>query len=359
MTTRPAHWLGAALMALGLTAAPAPASAQDTPRDAAAILKEIDAVQMPAVPANREDQAAVRQYIEAAMKARQKRGELIGELAKADPRNERLPDLLPERWMALAPDQLDKELDSVLAAAPTDAVRREALFFKARSAIVQNRARVEAALPAIEAFAKDAPGDDRAGQLLYMASTAIRDDARKTALEDRVLKDYPESRFARAIQGQRRQRDGVGKPFDLEFQDAITGSTISMADLKGKVVVVDFWATWCGPCVAEMPKMKNLYTEYKNKGVEFIGVSLDAPEDEGGLDALKKFVADNEIAWPQYYQGKGWEGDFSASWGINSIPALFVVAPDGTLHSTQARGQLEQMIPELLKKAGAPAGGGE
>ena len=59
-----------------------------------------------------------------------------------------------------------------------------------------------------------------------------------------------------------------------------------MSDLKGKVVVVDFWATWCGPCVGEMPNMKKLYAEYKPKGVEFIGVSLDQPESAGGLKAL-------------------------------------------------------------------------
>ena len=68
-------------------------------------------------------------------------------------------------------------------------------------------------------------------------------------------------------------------------------------------MVIDFWATWCGPCVAEMPKMKELYAKYRDKGVEFIGVSLDQPKEQGGLDKLKKFVKENEIAWPQYYQG--------------------------------------------------------
>ncbi|GIW86003.1 MAG: hypothetical protein KatS3mg108_0327 [Isosphaeraceae bacterium] len=356
MTLHPARRL-AALVALALFASSA--LAQNPPRDAATILQEIEAVKMPPIPANRNDQAAVRQYIQDALKARNTRAALIGELAKVDPNNDRLPQLLPERWITLDSDQLDKELDQTLAASPSEPIRREALFFKARNAIVQNRLRPDAALPAIEAFAEAAPGDDRTGQLLYMASTAIRDNSRRTALEDRILKDFPDSRYARAIHGQRRQREGIGKPFELEFQDAISGSTVSMADLKGKVVVVDFWATWCGPCVAEMPKMKNLYAEYKDKGVEFIGVSLDAPEDEGGLDALKKFVAENEISWPQYYQGKGWESEFSSSWGINAIPAVFVVAPDGTLHSTQARGQLERMIPELLKNAAKSTSGNE
>ena len=125
------------------------------------------------------------------------------------------------------------------------------------------------------------------------------------------------------------------------------------------MVVLDFWATWCGPCVGEMPHMKELYAEYKDKGVEFIGVSLDQPNDEGGLDALKKFVEKNEITWPQYYQGNGWESEFSSSWGINSIPAVFVVAPDGNLFSIEARGKLDEMIPELLEKAKKKPDAGE
>ena len=120
--------------------------------------------------------------------------------------------------------------------------------------------------------------------------------------------------------------------------------------LKGKVVVIDFWATWCGPCIQEMPTMKKLYAEYHDKGVEFVGVSLDSPKEEGGLDELKAYVAKNEVPWPQYYQGNGWDSEFSKSWGINSIPALFVVDADGNLFSINGRGKLEEMLPALLKK---------
>jgi hypothetical protein len=99
-----------------------------------------------------------------------------------------------------------------------------------------------------------------------------------------------------------------------------------------------------------MPTMKKLYAEFKDKGVEFVGISLDQPEESGkGLTKLKAFVAENEIGWPQYYQGHFWESEFSRSWGIDGIPCVFIVDKAGNLHSTEARGKLEELIPELLK----------
>ena len=164
-----------------------------------------------------------------------------------------------------------------------------------------------------------------------------QDKVAKAAIEDRILKDFSDSRYAAAIAGTRRRTEAIGKPFELEFTEAINGSPITMKDFKGKVVVIDFWATWCGPCVAEMPHMKEIYAQYHDRGVEFIGISLDQPKEDGGLDSLKKYVKEEKIPWPQYYQGNGWESKFSRSWGINSIPAMFVVAPDGTLYSVEAR----------------------
>ena len=92
----------------------------------------------------------------------------------------------------------------------------------------------------------------------------------------------------------------------------------------------------------------SLYAEYKDKGVEFIGVSLD--QKEGGLEKLKDFVHKEGITWPQYFQGDGWNSEFSKSWGIRSIPALFVVDQEGKVYSDKARGKLETILPELLKR---------
>ena len=114
---------------------------------------------------------------------------------------------------------------------------------------------------------------------------------RRDAPLERMVREYPDSFWGRLVQGERRQQDRLGETFELEFTDAITGRPVSMKDLRGKVVVVDFWATWCGPCVAEIPEMKRLYDQYHDKGVAFFGVSQDVPAEDGGLEALEEFVA--------------------------------------------------------------------
>ncbi|HEY8505716.1 MAG TPA: TlpA disulfide reductase family protein [Gemmataceae bacterium] len=344
----------AAAIALGLlTAAPGYAAGPEP----AEILKEIDATKPPTLDREKvKDKEYVQEYLKKSREAREKRADLILELYKADPSHERLAELLPERWrgmtVGLKAKELAKEIDEVIATTKNEKLRTEGVYTKAVLAV---RSGADL-LPAIEEFLKIAPKDERGASLLAMAARAA-DEKDRDALEDRLLKLFPDSRSARYILGGRRQRESIGKPFELEFTDAVTGKKVSMKDLRGKVVVIDFWATWCGPCVAEMPNMKKLYAEYKDKGVEFIGVSLDQPEDAGGLEALKKFVKEKEIPWPQYYQGKGWDSEFSTSWGINAIPSLFIIDTEGKLHSTKARGKLEELIPELLKKGAEVSGG--
>jgi len=343
---------------LGLAATGA---ARAEEKSAAQLVKEINGVTMPTLaPAQRQDRAAMLKFRTEYIAALQKKADLIGALYKADPKNDALVKLLPERWNALAlsnkTDQVKTEVEDVAAHSESPALKTEAAFFNA--ALSMRGGDPDTVLKAAEAFIKAAPKDERGAMLLYRVANQTEDSKKQAELFKRLAKDYPDSQMAKMVAGNLKRLEAVGKPFDLEFTDAVKGTEVSMKGLKGKVVVVDFWATWCGPCVQEMPNMKKLYAEYKPKGVEFIGVSLDQPKEEGGLDKLKKYVADNEIGWPQYYQGKGWQSEFSQSWGINSIPAVFIVDAEGKLYSVEARGKLDTLIPELLKKAKGGAGAG-
>jgi thiol-disulfide isomerase/thioredoxin len=343
---------GAILFLGGLLASASVAMAQDRPADK--ILADINAVEMPKIPENRGDQKAIQDYIVKSQKAMEQKATLIGELYKAAPDNPELAKLLPQRWQArMQNPETMAEIDEVIAKSKNEKLVTEAAFSKVVMAFRKagRNADADTLTPVADEFLKRFPKDERGAMILSSLASITKDEAKKEALAKRLEKGYPDSPAVKAMAGERRLRDAVGKPFEISFEEALKGSQISSQTLKGKVVVIDFWATWCGPCVAEMPNMKKLYAEYKDKGVEFVGVSLDAPKAEGGYDKLKEYVEKNKIEWPQYYQGNGWESNFSASWGINSIPRVFLVDADGKLATTDARGKLETLIPEYLEKA--------
>ena len=337
----------------------APAFSED--RAADKILAEINAVELPKVPANQQDRAAVQQFLLKRQKAAETRSTLILELYKAHPDAPEIPGLMAERWQAvMVPgpkgEALQTEIDVILAQSKDEKLVAEAAFLKGLVAFRKAGANADAdqLLPIAEQFVKRAPKDPRGALFLMAAGSKLTDDARRDELEKRILKDYPESPLARQKATERRVKEAIGKPFEIEFTEAIKGGQVNAASLKGKVVIIDFWATWCGPCVAEMPNMKKLYAEYKDKGVEFVGVSLDRPREQGGYDKLKAFVEKNKIEWPQYYDGKVPATDFAQDWGIQTIPTVFAVGADGNLATTDARGKLEELIPALLAKAKKP-----
>lgn len=116
-------------------------------------------------------------------------------------------------------------------------------------------------------------------------------------------------------------------------EKGLDGKDISLDNYKGKVVLIDFWATWCGPCIGELPNVMAAYEKYKSQGFEIIGISLD--NDKAKLEA---FIKEKNMAWPQFFDGLGWNNKVSTAYGVKSIPATYLIGKDGKIAAKNIRG---------------------
>ena len=203
---------------------------------------------------------------------------------------------------------------------------------------------------------------DDVGQILFMKAMLyfqIFDDAGKgAALINQLKKDFPETSWGKKadeILAQLKQQEevkkvqselAVGSKFpDFDEKD-LAGKPFSVASLKGKVVLVDFWATWCEPCVGELPNVLKAYDKYHPKGFEILGISLDSEKGK-----LTGFIEKQKMTWQQYFDGKGWQNKLAGKYGVNSIPATFLLDGDGKIIAKNLRGEaLEAELAKALEK---------
>ena len=182
----------------------------------------------------------------------------------------------------------------------------------------------------------------------------FEDTPKGIELLKKIKTDYPQSEIARnidqAVDALEKQEASasqlaVGKPFPPFTEKDLNGKPLALADFKGKIVLIDFWATWCGPCVEELPNVLAAYQKYHDKGFEIVGISLDQ-----NRDALTGFIKERGMTWPQYFDGLGWKSKLGQQYGIQSIPNTFLLDKDGIIIAKNLRGSgLTNKLATLLK----------
>jgi len=265
----------------------------------------------------------------------------LAQLPGADPQSE------------TAREDLLKQADTILDAsdAPEDA-KGEAAFLR----IMVSAEGINETKPAmIAAFFKDS-----AAFLAKYGQHRLAPEMRQTRFQlaaevdspqsEEVLKTFADDKDPQLAEGAKQtlaKREKMKalktKPVDLKFT-AADGHEVDLANLRGKVVLVDFWASWCGPCMAEAPNVVATYQKLHAKGFEIVGISLD--QEKPAMEAAMK---EKGMTWAQYFDGKGWENKISSAFGVRAIPAAWLLDKKGMLRESGLRGEaLSAGVEKLL-----------
>jgi peroxiredoxin len=200
---------------------------------------------------------------------------------------------------------------------------------------------------------------DDVARILYMKATLYAQVFKNQPKADELLAqlkaDFKGTDFVAALEkmeasaaAAKKMADAlaVGTKFPDFNETDVEGKPLSIANYKGKVVMVDFWATWCGPCVGELPNVIATYQKHHAQGFEIIGISLDEEHDK-----LTAFTKDKNMAWQQFFDGKGWQNKLAVKYGVESIPADFLLDGNGVIIGKDLRGEeLEAAVAKAMAK---------
>src|SRR5690348_16763725 len=200
---------------------------------------------------------------------------------------------------------------------------------------------------------------DAVAEILFMKATLYSEVFQETATADALIKqlksEFQGTHLVAALEQQEAAEAAAknvqaalvtGAKFPDFNEKDVNSQPLTIAKYKGKVVLIDFWATWCGPCVAELPNVLKTYTKYHNQGFEIIGISLD--EDRQKLLA---FTAKMKMPWPQFFDGQGWGNKLAVKYGVEAIPATYLLDGNGVIIAKDVRGDaLEQAVAKAVSK---------
>jgi thiol-disulfide isomerase/thioredoxin len=282
--------------------------------------------------------------------------DLLGELAALEKDDEVRQGLNDDRrqFLALLVALGDDDAAAVLE---KEVGGNEAKNLPAKSALVLGRwwknskdtAAQEKILATVVDMAKSDPTNEKLLQTLeIMARVGASSDElalRVVQVIRKTLKGDAAKRIAAELDPNGALRELLDKPLVVVGRTT-TGKSLTTADLKGKVVLVDFWATWCGPCNAEIPRVKELYKTYHSKGLEIVGVDCDSDDD-----TVNAFIKDKEMPWTQLREESQSEEPWhplAKQWGVAGIPTMFLLDKKGILRDVDARDGTDAKVAKLL-----------
>ncbi len=191
---------------------------------------------------------------------------------------------------------------------------------------------------------------EEAAQVLALEASLfleLGDADRSRRLLRQVQAEFPGSTLApetdaaiaainrRVAAEQARDALAVGAVFPDFAEQDMAGRPLSLAALRGRVVLVDFWATWCGPCVVEMPNVVRTHAKYRAQGFEIVGISLDR---RGESATVTRFAHQHGMTWPQFFDGGYWDNKLAVKYGVSSIPTTYLLDRSGRILGRDLRG---------------------